>query len=85
VDLKNKSIFVACLAVYFAPKAGELFTLSSKHQRFFNEKDSPTFDLTVRPLSGAVPAGLLLNSNGGAKVIMKFRKKTLFLIVILCP
>jgi hypothetical protein len=34
----------------------------------FNEKDSPTFDLTVRPLSGAVPASLLLNSNGGAKV-----------------
>jgi hypothetical protein len=33
-----------------------------------NEKDSPTFDLTVRPLSGAVPASLLLNSDSGAKV-----------------
>jgi hypothetical protein len=32
------------------------------------EKDSSTFDLTVRPLSSAVPAGLLLNSDGGAKV-----------------
>jgi hypothetical protein len=33
-----------------------------------NEKDSSTFDLTVRPLSGAIPAGLLINSKGGAKV-----------------
>jgi hypothetical protein len=33
-----------------------------------NERDSPTFDLTVRPLSGAITASPLLNSNGGAKV-----------------
>jgi hypothetical protein len=33
-----------------------------------NEKDSPTFDLTVRPLSGAITASPLLNSNDGAKV-----------------
>jgi hypothetical protein len=33
-----------------------------------NEKDSSTFDLMVRPLSGAVTAGPLLNSDGGAKV-----------------
>jgi hypothetical protein len=33
-----------------------------------NEKDASTFDLTVWPLSGAVHTGLLLNSDGGAKV-----------------
>jgi hypothetical protein len=33
-----------------------------------NEKDSPTVDLTVWPLSGAITASPLLNSNGGAKV-----------------
>jgi hypothetical protein len=33
-----------------------------------NEKDSPTVDLTVRPLSGVITASTLLNSNGGAKV-----------------
>jgi hypothetical protein len=33
-----------------------------------NEKDSPTVDLTVRPLSGAITAIPLLNSDGGAKV-----------------
>jgi hypothetical protein len=33
-----------------------------------NEKDSPTFDLTVRPLSGAISASPLLNNDGGAKV-----------------
>jgi hypothetical protein len=33
-----------------------------------NEKDSPTFDLTDRPLSGAKSASLLLNSDGGANV-----------------
>jgi hypothetical protein len=40
-----------------------------------NEKDSPTIDLTVRPLSGAITASPLLNSDGGAKVknIRKFR------------
>jgi hypothetical protein len=38
------------------------------------------FDLTVRPLSGAVPASLLLNSNGGAKVKTSWNleKKTSF-------
>jgi hypothetical protein len=35
---------------------------------YFNEKDSPTFDLTVRPLSGAISASPLLNSDGGAKI-----------------
>jgi hypothetical protein len=38
------------------------------NQKPHNEKDSPTFDLTVWPLSGAEPASLLLNSDGGAKV-----------------
>jgi hypothetical protein len=33
-----------------------------------NEKDASTFDLTFRPLSGAVNTGLLLNSDGGARV-----------------
>jgi hypothetical protein len=33
-----------------------------------NEKDSPTVDLTIWPLSGAITASPLLNSNGGAKV-----------------
>jgi hypothetical protein len=33
-----------------------------------DEKDSPTVDLTVRPLSGAITASLLLNSDGGSKV-----------------
>jgi hypothetical protein len=52
-----------------------------------NEKHSSTFDLTVWPLSGAVPAGLLLNSDGGAKVktSRNLEKKKLFFIVILCP
>jgi hypothetical protein len=35
---------------------------------FTNKKDSPTVDLTVRPLSGAKTASPLLNSDGGAKV-----------------
>jgi hypothetical protein len=37
-------------------------------QEIVNEKDSPTVDLTVRPLSGAITASPLLNSDGGAKV-----------------
>jgi hypothetical protein len=32
-----------------------------------NEKDSPTVDFTVLPLSGAITASPLLNSDGGAK------------------
>jgi hypothetical protein len=32
-----------------------------------NEKDASTFDLTVRPLSGAENTGLLLNSDGSAR------------------
>jgi hypothetical protein len=36
--------------------------------QLFNEKYSSTFDLTVRPLSVALTAGLLLNFDGGAKV-----------------
>jgi hypothetical protein len=46
---------------------------------------TPTFDLTVRLLSGAVPASLLLNSDGGAnvKTSLNLEKKKLFLIVIL--
>jgi hypothetical protein len=33
-----------------------------------NEKDASTFVLTVRPLSGTINTGLLLNSDGGARV-----------------
>jgi hypothetical protein len=33
-----------------------------------NEKDSPTFDLTVWPLSGALTASPRVRSDGGAKV-----------------
>jgi hypothetical protein len=45
-----------------------------------NEKDASTFDLTVRPLSGAVNTGLLLNSDGGAreKTSRNLEKNTLF-------
>jgi hypothetical protein len=35
---------------------------------YVNEKDSPTVDLTVRPLSGSLTASPLLNSDGGSKV-----------------
>jgi hypothetical protein len=45
-----------------------------------NEKDASTFHLTVRPLSGAVNTGLLLNSDGGARVktSRNLEKNTLF-------
>jgi hypothetical protein len=35
---------------------------------YVNEKDSPTVDLTVRPLSGSLTASPLLNRDGGSKV-----------------
>jgi hypothetical protein len=50
------------------------------------EKDASTLDFTVRPLSGAVNTGLLLNSDGGARVeTSQNLEKNNLLIVILCP
>jgi hypothetical protein len=48
-------------------KSGVFFqNLKFEHKN--NEKDSPTVDLTVRPLSGAITASPLLNSDGGDQV-----------------
>jgi hypothetical protein len=58
VGLREPFFYYISTVVFFGP-----FKNVSR-----NEKDSSTFDLTVRPLSGAVPAGLFLNSDGGAKV-----------------
>jgi hypothetical protein len=45
-----------------------LFYVELLNKVELNEKDSPTVDLTVWPLSGAITASPLLNSDGGEKV-----------------